>query len=235
MLQAQAADDEAADAFGCQDEADRLLRGEVTRRQSLLDHDADVRPGRLGDHVGVRTVLEVVLDHQHVGPRHRRPGTLDGPGGHADRPHEPVVAKLREGLHGVGLLQDPQVIAVGVDEHHVDDIGAQPYQALFDAPPDPRSGEVVGRPAVPERLADLGREDDLVAPPRQCPTETLLADAVCRCGVDVVDTHVEHAAQNTLDAAFIRQIVAVGILDPGVAPDLERPEADGADLDTGSA
>src|SRR5690606_14561117 len=146
-----------------------------------------------------------------------------------------LALELGKGFVDLAPVKDRQVVAVGMHQHQVDDVGFQPAQAALHRKARVRRREVEARGSVLELLADLADDHPVLPGAAQQRAEALLADAVGRRGVDQVDAQLTGLGEQGAGGRVIRDREAVGILHALVATELDGAEAQRRDQQAGVA
>ena len=122
-------------------------------------------------------IVAVGEDDVEPRPLDRTPEDRQGEAADPDRPHLPLVPRLLE--RGDRLGEDRAEFAEldVVDEDHVDDVGPEPDQALFEARAHPLGPEVEVGLAV---TTDLRGQDDAIADPQEGLAQDRLGPGLAR-------------------------------------------------------
>ncbi|MCY1459109.1 hypothetical protein D9M71_765530 [compost metagenome] len=110
-------------------------------------------------------------------------------------------------------------------QHQVDVVGLQALEAAFDGKTRVSGAEVEARLAAVELFAHLADNHPLFALATQQWAETFFASAVGGCGVDQVDAQLARLLEQHARLVIVGDGKAVGVLDPLVAAQLDRAQA----------
>lgn len=202
--------------------------------ERLLDEHAFLLSVCGGDHDGVVGGGGVEGDHDDVGVLYGEQSAGDGLGGHAEGADESGVACSLQGLKTIAVVNDGLIVAVGVDEHDVEIVGAQALQAALDAVADMLGAEVERRHALIEFFPYFGTDNPALALLQQF-AEAFFAVAIGGGGVDQVHAGLSAQVQEVLHAGVIGQFKIAGVFDAFVAANFHGAQAKAGDLHTGLA
>ncbi|MDT4835731.1 hypothetical protein FQZ97_694050 [compost metagenome] len=123
--------------------------------EAFLDQDALVLLQREVEHRFFALLVEVVGDHGAIALFQRQQPAVHRLAGQAEGADLAGLLQLGEGLVDAAVPQYPEVVAVGMHQHQVDEVGFQAFQASFDGEARVFGAEVEAGNAAVEFLAHL--------------------------------------------------------------------------------
>ncbi|MNO79339.1 hypothetical protein D3C76_705050 [compost metagenome] len=144
---------------------------------------------------------------------------------------KPEAANLAFGLErgkrciDFAVVEDGQVVAVGVHQHQVDKIGFKTLQAAFHREAGVLGTEIVPGQPVGKLFADLADDYPILTLTPQQRAEALFAATIGRSGVDQVDAHITREFEQHARFVIIGNLETVGVLHPLIAAEFYRAQA----------
>ncbi len=87
-------------------------------------------------------LVQVVGDHRAIALAQGAQATFDGLAGESVGADQALALERGESRVDLAVLEDVQVVAIGMHQHQLDPLGLQALQAAFDGAPGMRGGEV---------------------------------------------------------------------------------------------
>ncbi|MNZ93213.1 hypothetical protein D3C78_1122710 [compost metagenome] len=171
--------------------------------------------------------VQIVGDHRAVALLQCLEATVDGFAGKPETANLAFGLERGEGVVDFAVIEDRQVVTIGVHQHQVDEVGFQALQAAFHRHSSVCGAEIVTGLAVGKLLADLADNHPILTLTAQQRAEAFFAATIGRGGVDQVDAQVAGEFEQPACFIVIGNLKAVGVLHPLVAAQFHGAQAQG--------
>ncbi|MCY1365479.1 hypothetical protein D9M69_523250 [compost metagenome] len=171
--------------------------------------------------------VQIVGDHRAIALLQCLEATVDGFAGKAEAANLAFGLERGEGVVDFAVIEDRQVVTIGVHQHQVDEVGFQALQTAFHRHTSVRGAEIVTGLAVGKLLADLADNHPILTLTAQQRAEAFFAATIGRGGVDQVDAQVAGEFEQPACFIVIGNLKAVGVLHPLVAAQFHGAQAQG--------
>ncbi|MNI34703.1 hypothetical protein D3C73_887010 [compost metagenome] len=170
-------------------------------------------------------LVQIVGDHCTIALLQRLQAAVDSFAGKTKTANLAFGLERGEGGVDLAVVENRQVITIGVHQHQVDEIGFQALQAALHGKSGMRCTEIVVRLAVGKLFTDFADDHPVLALAAQQRPEALFAAAIGRRRVDQVDTQVARQLEQPAGVVIVGNLKAIGVFDALVTAQFDRTQA----------
>lgn len=134
--------------------------------------------------------------------------------------------QVKENVDCAGMVQDLQVVSIGVEEKAFNPVGSETFQRSLYALANGSRGKVKDGFSVDEVFTRLGHDDPLVSTRAEERSESLFARAVGRSGIKEVDSLFHREIHEKSEILVAGEVEALWVFDLLIATQLDGAETE---------